>query len=455
MAFELTKGLLGRLRSDIANGRDTDAMAVMGQLHPADIGALLDRLNLDEARYLIHLLEPEIAADAIIELDEDRRERLLGELTSKEIAQELIGHIDSDDAADLMAMLPADKRREVISHLEDKGQKEDIEELLQYAEGTAGALMQKELVTVHADQTLARAIVEMRRQAHEVENLYTIYVVDREEKLYGVLSLKDLLFSVKSARTMIKHICQTDVVTVRDDEAAEVAVNRMKKYDVVVLPVVDRDGVLLGRITFDDAMDVMEEQAEEDYQLASGITEDVDASDRPLVQVRARLPWLLIGMAGGVLSSQIIAMYEEDLRIDPKMAFFMPLIAATAGNVGVQSSAIVVQGLAAGAMRNVNILGRLWRELSVGLLSAIVCGSLIFGVNMLLAQSQALSWTVSIALFTVIITAAFFGTLTPLVLDRLKVDPALATGPFVTTLNDIFGLLTYFTVGHFMYNAFP
>ena len=454
MAFEITKSLMERIRKDVAEGRDSDALAVLSQLHPADIGAVLDRLDLDQARYLYHLLEPETAADAILELDDDRREQLLETLTSREIAEELLEHIDSDDAADVMADLPVEKQREVIAHLDDAEQKEDIEELLGYKEGTAGALMQKELVKVRVDQNVFHAIVEMRQQAQEVEHVYTIYVVDNDDRLHGLLPLKDLLFSAESTRSLVRDICQTDVVTVRADESVEAVANLMRKYDVVVLPVVDADQHLLGRITFDDVMDVMEQEAEEDYQLASGITEDIDATDRPWLQMRARLPWLLIGIAGGILSSRIIGLYEEDLRIDPTMAFFMPLIAATGGNVGVQSSAIVVQGLASGQLRNVNIGVRLWKEVRIGLLNAIICGSLIFGINLLFKQSQALSYTVGVALFTVIVTAAFFGTLTPLALNKLKVDPALATGPFVTTINDIFGLLTYFTVGHMMYGIF-
>lgn len=454
MAFELTKSLLDRIRQDVANGRDSDALAVLSQLHPSDIGAVLNRLDAGEARYLYHLLEPETAAEAILELDDQRREDLLEGLTSKEIAEELLEHIDSDDAADVMADLPVAKQREVMTHLDDAEQKEDIAELLTYPEGTAGALMQKELATVRADQNVFHAIVDLRQQAKEIEHVYTIYVVDNDEHLVGLLPLKELLFSAESTRSIVGEMCHRDVVTVRADEPAEAVVARMKKYDVVVLPVVDGHGKLLGRITADDVMDVMEQEAEEDYQLASGLTEDVDATDKPWVQTRARLPWLLIGIAGGILSSRIIALYEEDLRIDPTMAFFMPLIAATGGNVGVQSSAIVVQGLASGALKNVNVMSRLWKEVRVALISAVICGTLIFGVNLLLDQSQALSWTVGTALFTVILTAAFFGTLTPLVMARLKVDPALATGPFVTTLNDIFGLLTYFTMGHVMYGIF-
>lgn len=454
MAFELTQDVLDRIRADVANGRDSDALAVLNELHSTDIGAVLDRLDADEARYVYHLLEPEIAAEAILELDDHRREQLLETLTSKEIAEDLIERIDSDDAADVMADLPVEKQREVIAHLDDGEQKEDIEELLKYPEGTAGSLMQKELATVRADQNVFHAIVDLRQQAKEIEHVYTIYVVDANERLIGLLPLKDLLFSAESTRSLVGDLCQKDVVTVHADERAELAVERMKKYDVVVLPVVDRDGRLVGRITADDVMDVMEKEAEEDYQLASGLTEDIDATDKPWVQTRARLPWLLIGIAGGILSSRIIALYEADLRIDPTMAFFMPLIAATGGNVGVQSSAIVVQGLASGSLKNVRVLSRLWKEIRVALISAVICGSLIFGVNLLLDQSQALSWTVGAALFTVILTAAFFGTLTPLVMDRLKVDPALATGPFVTTLNDIFGLLTYFSMGHLMYGIF-
>lgn len=454
MSFELTKGLLDRIQDDVEVGRDQDILAVLSELHPSDIGGVLGRLTLDEARYVLRLLEEETAAEAILELDEDLRERLLEGLTSQEIADKLIGHIDSDDAADVMADLPEEKAKEVLDLLDDEEQADDIEELLRYQEGTAGALMAKELVSVRADATVARAIVEMRQQAREVDHVYTVYVVDKDERLVGILPLKELLFSAESTRTLIKHICETEVVSVRVDTDAEEVVNRMKKYDVVVLPVVDKDGRLVGRITFDDVMDVMQEEATEDYQLASGISEDVDATDSPMVQTRARLPWLLIGLAGGVLSSQIIGLYEEELRIDPKMAFFMPLIAATAGNVGVQSSAIVVQGLAAGTLQNMRVGARLWKELRVAVLTALICGTLIFAVNLALRQSQALSYTVSIALCMVILTAALFGTLIPLVLDRIKVDPALATGPFVTTLNDIFGLLTYFSVGHVMYDLF-
>ncbi|MCB0771047.1 MAG: magnesium transporter [Flavobacteriales bacterium] len=455
MSFEITKALLDTLKADVAEGRDSAIHAVFAELHPADIAALIDRLNLDDAVYAYRLLENETAADVLTELDEDLREELLNSLTSKEIAEDVLEHVDSDDAADMMSGLSEDKRREVIALLEDQEQREGIQELLTYEEGTAGALMGKEVITVRAEWTVVRAIVDMRQQAQEIEHIYTIYVVDKDDRLFGILPLKDLLFSSESTRTLIKHICDTDVVSVEVDTEAEEVVRRMKKYDVVVLPVVDANNVLLGRITFDDVMDVMSEEATEDYQLASGISEDVDAMDTPFIQMRARLPWLLIGLAGGVVSSRIIAQYEGQLQIAPAMAFFMPLIAATAGNVGVQSSAIVVQGLAAGSMRNVNMLSRMWKELRVALLSAVVCGTLIFAVNLLLQQDQALTYTVSIALFSVILTAAMFGTIIPLALDRFEVDPALATGPFVTTLNDIFGLLTYFTVGHLMYGLFP
>jgi len=454
MSFELTKPLLESIRTNVAEGRDSAVQEVLKELHPADIAQVIDRLDQEDAVYVFRLLDSEESAEVLLSLDEDMREDLLASLTSREIAEDVLEHIDSDDAADVMSELSEEKQREVIALLDDKEQREDLEELLSYPEGTAGALMAKELVKVRTDWSVARAIVDMRRQAQEVDHVYTIYVVDKDNKLYGVLPLKQLLFSAESTRTLIKHICDDDVVSVMADTDVEEVVKLMKKYDVVVLPVVDDAGLLIGRITFDDVMDVMTEEATEDYQLASGISEDVDATDSPLVQVRARLPWLLIGLAGGILSSQIIAQYEEELQIDPKMAFFMPLIAATAGNVGVQSSAIVVQGLAAGTLDGVNLLARLWKELRVAVISALVCGTLIFLVNFALQQSQALSYTVSIALFTVILTAAMFGTMIPLVLERLKVDPAVATGPFVTTLNDITGLLTYFTVGHFMYGHF-
>ena len=446
--------MLDEIREDIGEGRDGKVRSLIADLHPSDVALVIDRLPNEEAAYVFKLLEHERAAEVILELDEDVRDRLMGSLTSREIAEDVLEYIETDDAADVMAALPEDKQREVMSLLDDAEHREDIEELLRYQEGTAGALMAKELVLVRTDWSVARAIIEMRRQAKEVEDVYTIYVVDKDDRLYGTLALMDLLFSAESTRTLIKHICNVEVVSVEADTDVEEVVNLMKKYDVVVLPVVDAQQRLIGRITFDDVMDVMSEEATEDYQLASGISEDVDARDSPWIQTRARLPWLLIGLAGGILSSRIIAQYEQQLLIDPKMAFFMPLIAATAGNVGVQASAIVVQGLASGALEGVNIFARLWKELRVALVSAFVCGTLIFLANLAFDQSQALTYTVSIALFSVILTAAMFGTLIPLGMDRLKIDPALATGPFVTTLNDIFGLLTYFTIGHFMYDKF-
>lgn len=454
MSFEITRSFIDQIRTDVADGRDSAVQSVLKELHPADIAQVIDRLSEEDSVYVFRLLDSEEAAEVLLNLEEDTREELMRSLTSREIAEDVLEHIDSDDAADVMSELSEEKQREVISLLNDKEQREDLEELLSYPEGTAGALMAKELVKVRTDWSVARAIVEMRNQAKEVHHVYTIYVVDKDEKLTGVLSLKELLFSAESTRTLIKHICEEGAVSVRAHTGVDEVVNLMKKYDVVVLPVVDDQERLIGRITFDDVMDVMTEEAAEDYQLASGISEDVDATDSPLVQVRARLPWILIGLAGGILSSQIIAQFEDELRIDPKMAFFMPLIAATAGNVGVQSSAIVVQGLAAGTMDGLHLLPRLWKELRVAMFSAIVCGLLIFMVNLGLQQSQALSYTVSIALFTVILTAAMFGTMIPLFLNRLNVDPAMATGPFVTTLNDITGLMTYFTVAHFMYEAF-
>ena len=454
MSFELTKSFLQRIEEDVELGRDSDIRSSIGELHPTDIANILDRLEFDEARYVLRLLENETAAEAVLELDEDVREKLLEGLTSEEIASTLIDNFESDDAALVMSELPEQKAKEVLDLIEDEDHADDIEELLGYEDGTAGAFMGKELVQVRSDWTVARAILEMRKQAQEVEHVYSVYVVDKDDVLVGILPLKDLLFSAESTRTLIKHLCDTEVVSVKVDDEAEDVISTMKRYDVVVLPVVDSTGHLVGRITFDDVMDVMEEEAEKDYQLASGISEDVDMTDSLVVLTRARLPWLLIGMMGGILSSQIIGMYEEQIRIDPRMAFFMPLIAATGGNVGIQSSAIVVQGLAARTIQHTNLLGRLFKEIMVGSITAIICALLMFAVNLLLGEGQALTYTVSIALFTVILIAATFGTLIPLALDKLNVDPALATGPFVTTLNDIFGLITYFGVGHLMYEIF-
>lgn len=449
MQFELTKELLGELRDWIAEGKDSAIYNSIYEAHAADIAELLNELRSEEAVYIYKLLEEEKAADVMLELDDDVREKILAGLTSREIAEDLIDNIDSDDAADVLAGLPEQKQEEVIALLEDEEQASDIIDLLTYEEGTAGALMGTEMVMVNQNWNVAYAIREMRKQAEHIENIYSIYVVDDHDTLLGTLSMKALIFASTGMRTSIRELFkETKVLSVTVNTPAEEVAKIMEKYDLVALPVVNENKALVGRITIDDVVDVIKEEAEKDYQMASGISEDVEYSDNIKTLTRARLPWLLIGMAGGLISANIIGVF--DIMKHPEMALFMPMIAAMGGNVGVQSAALVVRALANQSVLDETLIQKLGKELGVGLLNGLVCSSILFGISILFHIDLSLSITASIAMFCVILFASFFGTWIPMTLNRFKIDPALATGPFVTTLNDIFGLIIYFTVGHYV-----
>lgn len=444
--LDITKEYIEGIREHIQAGRDSEIKEVFGDLHPADIAEVFDELRANEAVYVYRLLDKDIAADVLVELDEGVQEKLLSSLTSREIAQEVLDKIDSDDAADMISDLPNEKIEEIISHIQDEEQASDLIDLLNYQDGTAGALMAKELVKVNQTWNITQCIREMRKQAEDLENIYSIYVVDEQNKLLGTLSLKKLLFSSSSTRTVIKDLYNPkELKTVLPSDDVEDVVRIMEKYDLAALPVVNEAGQLLGRITFDDAMDVLREESGKDYQLASGISEDVESSDNVFTLTRARLPWLLIGMAGGLTGAHIIGAY--DIVENPAMALFIPLIAAMGGNVGVQSAAIVVQGLANKTIETSHLAGRLLKELGVGLLNGAICALVILLASNMLNFGLQISITVSLSLLCVIVFAALFGTFVPLVLNKYKIDPALATGPFITTSNDILGLLIYFTIG--------
>jgi len=447
--LELTKDFLDQLQSNIEVGRDVEIAATVGGLHPKDVADIFDSLKREEILYVYRLLESELKSEVIAELEEDVREELLSSLSSKEIAEDVIEGLDSDDAADALADLSEAKLEEAMRMVHDQDTVSEVRELLSYQEGTAGALMAVELVKVEEDWTVARAIREIRAQASDVENIYTIYVVDEQGKLNGRLSLKSLLLNASSARSLLKDLKDDDeLVSIEAHESEEVVVKLMERYDLVALPVVDGGGKLLGRITIDDAVDVIIEDAERDYQLASGISEDVEGKDSVWALTRARLPWLLIGLGGGIGGAYVIGAF--DIENNPELALFIPLIAAMGGNVGVQSSAIVVQGLASANVNMGNLASRLLKELSVGLVNGLICSAVIFLASVLLGFGWMLSTTVSASLLCVVVFAALFGAFVPLMLDKRNIDPALATGPFITTANDIMGLIIYFSIGSFV-----
>lgn len=421
---------------------------ILSDLYPADIAEILDELSLEEAKYIYPLLEKEDAAEMLMELEEDVRERFLSTFSTQEIAHEFIDNLDSDDAADLINELPDKMRGEILAHIEDRQQAQDIADLLVYHPDTAGGLMGKEFIKVNISWFVVTCIREMRRQATEVERIYTIYVVDDHNKLMGTLSLEKLL--IASPRDRISDLYDPDIIAVTALQKGEEVAQIMNKYDLVVLPVIDVMGRLIGRITIDDVVDFIKEEAEKDYQLLSGISHDIESSDRIWELTQGRLFWLIVALFGGIIGSRVIANYEQQISINPEMAFFMPLIAAMGGNVGVQSSALIVKGLANNTLSG-GIIPRLFKELSVGVINGLVCSSILMAYSFLFAPSLALSLTVSTALMSVILFASIFGTFVPLALNRLKIDPALATGPFITTSNDIIGLFIYFMIGRMMY----
>ena len=448
MGFEITNTLLENLTTFINTKNDAAISALFAEVHYADIAEVLDEIKFEEAVYIIKLLDSETTAAVLTETDEDTREKILKNLTAKEIAEE-IAELDSDDAADMIAELPEERQEAVMSKIEDEEHVKEIEELLSYDENSAGGLMAKELVQVNENWSVLKCVKEMRIQAEEVTRVHSIYVVDDRGKLKGRLSLKDLL--VASTRTPISdiYIPKVDFVNVLD--GAEDVANIMRKYDLEAIPVVNDHQILLGRITIDDIVDVIKEEADKDYQMAAGITQDVEADDSILELTKARLPWLFLGLLGGIGAFIIMEGFQGIFEKYAALFFFTPLIAAMAGNVGVQSSAIIVQGLANDDIKG-SINSRLLKEMLLAALNGLILALFLFLFVWLSQGKMTLAIAISVSLVVVIIVAGLIGTFVPLFLNKRGIDPAIATGPFITTSNDIFGILIYFIIAKFILN---
>jgi magnesium transporter len=440
--FQLTDELVEQVEQLIENQNDKGIHELLDDFHYADIAEILDELNLEDAVYIIKLLDSETTSDILMELDEDNREKVLKNLSAKEIANE-IEELDTDDAADIIAELPENRQQEVISNIEDEEHKAEINELLAYDEDTAGGLMAKELVKVYDTWTVAGCLRRIRGQAEEVTRVHSVYVVNKQEKLVGRLSLKDLIVAKNEQKIADIYISNVDSVNVHD-EAEDVA-KVMSKYDLEAIPVVDDENTLLGRITIDDIVDVLKEEADKDYQLAAGITQDVEADDSILQLTRARLPWLFLGLVGGIGAFLIMEGFKDTFTKYAVLFFFTPLIAAMAGNVGVQSSAIIVQGLANDDVKG-SINSRLIKEMLLAALNGAILAIFLFLFVWLTEGSVTTGLAISVSLVAVIIVAGLIGTFVPLFLDKRGIDPAIATGPFITTSNDIFGILIYFMI---------
>ncbi|MFD1293128.1 magnesium transporter [Lutibacter holmesii] len=442
MQFEITKEYIENIQQLIIDKHDNTLLKSLEDVHYADVAELIEELSTEDSLYIIKLLDSDFTSDVIAELDEDDREKILKGLSSKEIAEE-IDELDTDDAADIINELPEEQKEEVISQLEDVEHAKEIVELLRYDEDTAGGLMAKELVKVNENWNVLTCVKEMRAQAEEVTRVHSIYVVDDSDVLKGRLSLKDLLTTSTRSPITDVFIKNVDSVNVHDktDEVARI----MQKYDLEAIPVVDELGRLVGRITIDDIVDVIKEEAEKDYQMAAGLVDDVEADDSIIELTKARLPWLVLGLFGGLGSVFIMEGFDAALGNYKELFFFTPLIAAMAGNVGVQSSAIIVQGLANDIIKG-SLFKRLIKEVSISLISGVVLGLLIIIFGLVTSMDFKFSFTVAISMLCVIIIASLIGTFVPIILDKRGIDPAIATGPFITTSNDIFGIFLFFYI---------
>ena len=449
MQFEVSQDYLEWVREAI---REDEAAAVqesMAEANAPDILTVLYELNTAESKYVIKLLDEERAADVIVEIEEDQQPQFLRNFTSEDIAR-FIDYLDSDDGADILNRLPIQTREEVIDKMENAEKARHVKDLIRYEEDHAGGLMAKELIKVNIDWTVQQCIEEIRRQAENVDKIFSVYVVDAQNHLIGKVSLKRMILA--RDQTKVSDIYDEEVVSVETYMEEEEVADVMRRYDLESVPVVDIMHRLVGRITIDDVVDVITEMAEQERQMMSGISEDVEErSGSVWLLSRARLPWLVIGMVGGLLGAQFIGIFEQDIALVPAMAFFIPLITATGGNVGIQSSSLVVQSLANTSVFSDSLGKRLGKVLLVALVNGLALGALVFAFNLLFGENMTLAAVVAIALFSVVLLASLMGTITPLILDRLGVNPALASGPFITTANDLLGLAVYFSVAHALY----
>jgi magnesium transporter len=447
MQFDISKAFIEKIEYLIEEQDNQELLSHLGDMHHADVAEILDELNLDQASYIIKLLDSEKTAEILMEIDEDDREKLLENLTAKEIADE-IEEMDTDDATDIILNLSIDLKDEVLKNLKDRNHAQHIVELMRYDENSAGGLMAKELIKVNENWSVTGCMEEMRAQAENVTRVHSIYVVDNRGKLKGRLSLKDLITAPSNANIADVYIDNVDYVDVHTP--AEEVARIMQKYDLEAIPVIDEIGRLVGRITVDDILDFIRDEADKDYQMAAGISEDVDADDTIWQLTRARLPWLILALFGGFVAVTVAGQFESALTDYGYLFFFTPLIAAMAGNVGVQSSAIIVQSIAKGTLSG-SIWKRLLKEVGLNILNGVFLAVLLFlGAHFLLGRDYLVAFTISLALISVIIIASLIGTFVPIMLDRYKIDPALATGPFITTSNDIFGLLIFFGIAKYI-----
>lgn len=451
MPFELTKEYVERLDSAIEQEDEAFIKAEMEELYPADISSILYELDGPKTHYVLGLLEKEVGAEILSEFDTDTRRDFLRYFTSQELAA-YVNVLDSDDAVDLLKEQPIQVREEVIALLPDREQARFILDLLPYDEDCAGGLMQKELVKINVKQTVTECVEEIRRQAEDVENVYSVYVVDDDNTLLGRVSLKKIILAKRGSK--IENIYDDDIAYVHTYDPVEEVSDLMQKYNLDAIPVVNVQQRLLGRITIDDVVDVITEQAQEDIQAITGLTADVEEDDSVWKITRARLPWLGIGMIGSLFAAKFLGIFEHDLlQMIPALALFIPIVGSTGGNVGIQTSSFMVQILSDKSGMETDFWQRIIKISSVALLKGLIISLFVFSVtSLILSHPLKLSLVVSTSLFAVVLLASFMGTVTPIVLDKFGINPSVASGPFITTANDLLGYGVYFLIAYWLYN---
>jgi magnesium transporter len=459
MKFELTNNFKEKLKVEIESQNIDFIKKSFLEVSYADIAELLYEFNSNDSKYVLDNIDLETSSKIISELDDDTRENFLKIYSSKEIA-DVLKVIDSDDGADILLDLSADKREDVLINIIDKEKSKNLKDLIKYDEEVAGGLMAKELVKCNIDWKINQCIELIRKQAKKVSQIYSVYVTDSKGRLKGKVSLKDIILSNDNSR--VKDIYDDFVVSVDAHMNQEEVAQIMQKYDLTVLPVVNKRNKLIGRITIDDVVDVITESAEEERQIMSGITSDVEEDDSIFKLSNARLPWLIIGIFGGLFGAFFLGSFEskyfEGSEVFISLSFFIPLIMATAGNVGIQSSSIVIQTLSSPSSFEISISQRLTRVILVSILNGIVLSLLVYAGLLLFDNLNFLDFEiysktakiVSVSLFSIVLVSSLLGTITPIILDKLKFNPALASGPFITTTNDLMALAIYFVVALIM-----
>ena len=449
MEFEFSKEFLERFKLALTDRDDVYIQESLGGVRSADICEILTEIGIEEAKYVFDILSSDIAADVLVELEEDFRVEFMEDFAINELSH-FIEILDSDDGADLLNELSPQRREEILEEIKNEEKVGHLLDLIRYDEDVAGGLMAKELVKARENWTVKRCIEEIKIQAENVEKIYSVYVVDQQDRLKGRVSLKRILLADDYKK--VAEIFEENIISVGIFLEAQEVANIMQKYDLDAVPVVNVRGKLVGRITIDDVVDVITESAEEERQLMSGVTSDIEEDDGVWVISKARLPWLVIGMTGGLIAAQIADYYSGTLNVIARLSLFIPLIMATGGNVGIQSSAIVIQSLAGKNGFNDTLGNRLLKMFYVAMVNGSILSVIVFGAIMLLFKDQLLAITASIALLNVVLLASFMGTITPLLLDRFGINPAIASGPFITTANDLLGLTVYFSIAVFLYN---